>query len=74
MGLVDDTYNRILDKMTGAERFQRTSDLYNSVHSMLCHQVRSTDPALTEREVRLRVARILYLSDPHVVKLLDMLR
>ena len=74
MSLVDDTYNRILDKMTGAERLQRTSDLYNSIHSMLCHQVRSTDPALTEREVRLRVARILYLSDPHVVKLLDMLR
>jgi len=56
--------------MTGTERSARAVSLYDSIVRMTRHRVARRHPGLTEREVRLRTAAILYQSDPGALELL----
>jgi len=62
-----------MDKMTGQERVRRALSLYEHVHMCLEHQGKQADPNASDRAVRLRVARILYITDQRTLALLDMI-
>jgi hypothetical protein len=69
---VDRAYNEYLDSLTGTERVERSIAMLNSVVGMLRHQVRRETPGIGDQELNLRVAGILYLSDPETQRLLCM--
>jgi hypothetical protein len=69
---VERRYQEILDRMTGLERVQRTAALWHSGWEMIALQVREEYGAgLSDRELRYRVARRMYMSDPTFLDLLQ---
>jgi len=73
MSLVERRYNKALDAMTAQQRLERAFGLYDAIRQMLEMSVRRDHPHLSEREVALRVARIMYVSDARAQQLLDRL-
>ncbi len=71
MTTIEALYNKALDAMSGQERVRHASVLYDGVYASLAHQVRLAEPTLGDRQVRLRVARIMYLMDERTQALLD---
>ena len=67
---VEQAYWDHILQMTGMERVQRTVSLYDSIVRMLRYQVSQQHPELTEDEVRLWTAGILYQSEPETMALL----
>ncbi len=72
MTTIEKLYSTALDEQTGQERVLRAFALYDDVCRSLSHQVRLAEPSLSDREVRLRVARVMYLTDPRTQALLDL--
>ena len=71
MSAVDLRYESLVDRMTGGERMERTAALYHDIREMLARQVLAESPELSPREVRIRVAKIMYLSDEKAQALLQ---
>jgi hypothetical protein len=69
--LVDRTYKEAIERMTGTERLRRTLALHSGIREMLIRHERTALPDLTDRQVAVRVARRMYLSDPRVQRMLD---
>ncbi len=74
MNLIERLYNENLDRMTGPQRVARTCELLEGVMAMIEHQVRQEDPEVSDRELKLRTAEILYLNDPETQRLLQLMR
>lgn len=64
MSLVENLYNDKLDRMTGRERVERTAALFSSMCEMLALQIDRESPNLPRKEKKIKLAEILYLSDP----------
>jgi hypothetical protein len=67
---IEAAYQEALDRMGEAGRFRRTLSLFGSIHRMIRHQVEQESPGLSEREIRIKVAKILYMADPGAQELL----
>jgi hypothetical protein len=74
MDTLESTYRERLGEWTGARRVARSISLLGEVCAMLRRMVEASDPALDEREVRIRVAECLYRTDPETMRLLSLLR
>jgi hypothetical protein len=74
MSLIEQKYNEALDRMSGAQRVERTFSLFGSICEMLTLQVSKEFSSLTERELRKKVAERLYLSDRGAQELLKKVR
>ncbi|MGL4943008.1 MAG: hypothetical protein ACRC46_07445 [Thermoguttaceae bacterium] len=68
----EDYYEERLRQMTGQEKFKRICDLWDFTYQMLANQIKLVEPNLTERQLRIKVARRIYMSDSNTQKLLDM--
>jgi hypothetical protein len=71
MSKVEAQYDQYWREAGGMARIQRTASLYASFREMLEFQVRKANPDLSDREVTIRAARRMYLSDEAVQRLLD---
>lgn len=69
--IVEEAYLQGIRQMGGMGRVQRTCSLFGTVYRMIRHQVTKENPGLSERQIRIKVARVLYQSDPNAQKLLD---
>jgi hypothetical protein len=54
------------------EKMRRVDELLSFTRRMLAHQIKADAPDLSDNQVRIAVARRLYMSDPDAQKLLDM--
>ena len=68
--LVEKAYQEALDCMGGPGRVRRTCQLYQSFVRMLRHQLGREFPDLSEHDLKIKVAEILYLSDAGAQELL----
>jgi hypothetical protein len=68
---VEAEYDRYWREAGGMARVRRTALLYASFREMLEFQVRKKNPGLSDREVAIRAARRMYLSDKAAQRLLD---
>src|SRR4051794_17943323 len=68
---VEEEYFRVWGEAGGAGRLQRAFSLYAEMRAMLEYQVRKRHPELSDREVMIKVARRMYLSDTAAQRLLD---
>lgn len=60
--------------MTPQERVRRGFSLSMSARKVIAHQIRLENPALNDREVRLRVAEQIYMAEPAVLALIEQAR
>ena len=70
---VEEAYRKGLKDMEPKERVMRTCSLYTSVKNMLAHQIRSNDTGISDFELKIKIARRMYLSDPKAQALLNQL-
>lgn len=68
----EEYYAERLRQMTGQEKVKRICELWDFSYQMLAHQIKAAEPKLTERQLRIRIARQMYMSDNNAQKLLDM--
>ena len=68
---VEGEYDRYWRSVGGAARIRRTASLYESFRRILEHQVRKSNTGLSDREVMIKAARRMYLSDKAAQRLLD---
>ena len=71
---VEAVYREAIAKMSGTERVQRVFSLFAAIQSMVRLRVERAQPGLSEREIRLRMAEIMYQSDPRTLELIGKLR
>lgn len=70
MSLIETKYNEAIDRMSGKERVERTLSLYNSIYEIVAFQIEKEFPALSERELKRKIAERMYLSDRATQELL----
>ena len=69
---VERRYQEALDRLTGLQKMQRVASLWNAGWQMIALQVKQEfGEGISERELRYRVARRMYMDDP---KFLDLLQ
>ncbi len=68
---VEDYYRDAIARLTVEERFQRVCSLFASMQRMLALQIRQEAPSLSDWEIKWRVAKRMYLTDPGAQKLLE---
>ena len=73
MNKIERIYREKIAAMTPQERVMRSISLYNQVHEMLRVKILRESPSLSPRELRLRVAQRMYLTDPKTQGLLKRL-
>ena len=73
MSKIEKIYREGIAAMTPQERVMRSLSLYNQVHEMLRVQILKESPDLSPRELRLRVAQRMYLTDSKTQALLKRL-
>mgnify|MGYP000970570614 CR=1 FL=1 len=66
-------YRRRLGKLSGQERVAMSAGLLEELCDMVRLRIEKAHPGLTEREIRLRVAKVLYSTDPGALQLLALL-
>ena len=71
--IVEKAYRKGLTEMGPQARVMRTCSLYTSVKNMLAHQIRSENKNISDFELKIQVARRMYLSDPKAQALLNQL-
>ena len=70
--VVERRYQEALDRMTGLQKMQRVASLWQAGWEMIALQVKQEfGEEISERELRYRVARRMYMDDP---KFLDLLQ
>ncbi len=70
MTLVEKHYNQALDRMTGRQRVERTLSLFSAIREMLRLQIVRESAGLSEREISIKIAQTLYLSDKGALALI----
>lgn len=73
MSLVDKMYSEALSRMSGPDRIRRVANLFESFHKMLMLQTEREHGPLSPTELRKRVARRMYCSDPATLRLIERL-
>lgn len=63
-------YLEAIHQMGGTGRVARACGMYHEMHAMLSHRISCQYPNLTERQVRIKVAERMYLSDSQALQLL----
>lgn len=53
------------------EKIERTFNLFEELEKMITHKVNLENGPLTRDEIKIKVARKLYLTDLHIQHLLD---
>jgi hypothetical protein len=71
---VEDEYFRIWGEAGGAARLQRAFSLYAEMRAILEFQLRKKHPELSEEELPLLVASVMYLSDNAAQRLIQQAR
>lgn len=71
MNLIEQLYTQNLNSMTGMQKVERTLSLFGTICEMLTFQIKKEFPNDTDREIRKRVAKRLYMSDPKIQELLN---
>ena len=69
---VQEYYEKLWREKTGSERVQRVCSLRRSMYNTIALQIRKAEPWLTERQVKILVARRFYASDEKAQQLLDL--
>jgi hypothetical protein len=73
MNEVEREYRARLGQLTGMERVAMSFGMLAELCSMIRHRIEQTEPGLSEREFRIRVAKALYATDPGAQRLLAQL-
>jgi hypothetical protein len=69
---VERRYQEALDRLTGLQKMQRVASLCDAGWQMIALQIKQEfGEEISERELRYRVARRMYMDDP---KFLDLLQ
>lgn len=71
MSVVDDAFQQYLRSLSGTERVVRAIDHLCVMSEMLTHQLKEKLPNASEREIRKEVAKRFYMSEPHVLSLIE---
>jgi hypothetical protein len=71
ISFVEQEYRRLWGLVGGAGRLRRTVSLHASIRRMIEHQIQSSQPGLSDRDLAVQVARRMYLSDAGAQRLLD---
>ena len=66
-------YDQALDRMGPQRRVQKSFSMHMEVSQMIAFSIRSSDPEISERELKRRVAMRMYLSDDRTQVLLEKL-
>ncbi|MCB0308064.1 MAG: hypothetical protein KDD48_01720 [Bdellovibrionales bacterium] len=68
---IDSVYNEIWSDQRPEKRLLRTCVLFQEVHDMLSHRIRKEFSNASSVEIKIKVARRLYLMDTAVQNLLN---
>ena len=71
-GTVQEYYEKLWQEKSGLERVQRVCSLRRSMYNTIALQIKKAEPGLTERQVKVLVARRFYASDEKAQQLLDL--
>jgi len=74
MSIVEQEYQKGLDRMSGTARVLRTCSLFGSICEMLSLQIKTSHPNLDEHTQRRMIAERLYLTDKSALALLQKVR
>ncbi len=70
MNTVEREYRTRLGQLSGRERVAMSVGLLAELCGMVRHRIERAEPGLSEREVRIRVAKALYATDAEAQRLL----
>ena len=73
MNDVEREYRTRLGRLTGRERVAMSVGLLAELCGMVRRRIEQAEPGLTEREIQIRVARVLYSTDAGARRLLALL-
>lgn len=71
---IERAYNDYLDQLSGPERVAHAFGLFEGTVAAIEHQIRLEHPEISDRELRLRTAEILYVNDSETQRLLKLVR
>lgn len=71
MNIIEEKYWSHVMSLSGQERVARSVALLNDIQEMIALKITRTEPHLSARELKRRIAKQLYRSDPTTQRLLE---
>jgi hypothetical protein len=69
---VEEIYREHIRSMTGTERGYQAFVLFQSFYEMLAYRIKKEQPEISERALRIALAKRLYGTDPRTMELIRM--
>ena len=69
---VEEIYREHIRSMTGTERCYQGMLLFQSFYEMLAYRIKKEQPEISERTLRIALAKRLYGTDPRTMELIRM--
>jgi len=72
MNSIEAQYRSHCISLSGQQKIVRTLSLFDEIYSMIKRKTLSQHPALSEKDIRKKIAGILYRTDPKAQSLLSL--
>jgi hypothetical protein len=67
---IEDLYRDLVRNLTPAQKWRRLFHFCESCYAITAHQVKLQNPEMTERQLRIAMAKRMYCCDPRTLELI----